>query len=133
VDFNVSHTHDVALFGVLHDARAARIGVDVERLERRINAPGVARKFLSEREREALSTLDAEQARRQVLALWTCKEAMSKATGDALSAPFSRIDIDVARTPTVRAGPGVYRPGPWTLHRAGLQDRYVATVAIWRR
>jgi len=44
VDFNVSHTAGVALIGI---ARARRIGVDIERADRRVRADGLAAKFLT--------------------------------------------------------------------------------------
>jgi 4'-phosphopantetheinyl transferase len=153
LDFNVSHTGDVALLGVLS---GARLGVDVERTDRNINVAGIARRFLTAAERASLSSLDADSARRTVLRLWTCKEAMSKATGDALSAPFASIDVDLRSEPVSKAtghalsapfasldvdlrsepvlrdGPGVYRPAQWSLHAAAVPDDYVATIAVWR-
>jgi len=128
LDFNVSHTGDAALIGCSRDAR---IGVDIERADRGINVAGIARKFLTAREREALPAQDADTARRSVLTLWTCKEAMSKATGDALTAPFAALDIDLRDGPRLRAGPGKYRPAAWSLHRADAPDGYIATVALW--
>jgi len=129
VDFNVSHTEAVAIVGLV---RNARVGVDVERLDRTINVAGIARKFLTPIERSELAALPADEARRRVLTLWTCKEAMSKATGDALAAPFDRIDVALADRAMLRAGPDVYLPRHWTLHRASAPLAYIATVALWR-
>lgn len=129
LDFNVSHTGSVAIVGTL---RNARIGVDVERIDRTINVAGIARKFLTENERLAIAPLDADAARRAVLTLWTCKEAMSKATGDALAAPFPSLDVDLRGGRTLRDGPGEYRPRRWSLHAAAVPSDHVATVAVWR-
>ena len=129
LDFNVSHTGDVALIGVNDHGR---IGVDVERADRSINVAGIARKFLTLAERHGLAALDADAVRRNVLRLWTCKEAMSKATGDALSAPFAAIGIDLRDGPVLRDGPGKYRPGGWTLHAVEMPGDYLATLALWR-
>ena len=130
LDFNVSHTAAVALIGV---AEGVRIGVDVEARNRGINQTGIARKFLTNRERDELATLDDDAQRLRVLTLWTCKEAMSKATGDALSAPFGRIDVDVAVGRTLRGGPGVYDVERWELHAPRVPPDYIATVALWRQ
>ncbi len=130
LDFNVSHTAGVALIGA---TRAARIGVDVERLDRAINVPGIARKFLTDAERRSLADVDADSARERVLRLWTCKEAMSKATGDALSAPFGSLDVTLHEGPRLCAGPVPYEPSRWTLHSAAVPAGYVATVALWQR
>jgi 4'-phosphopantetheinyl transferase len=129
IDFNVSHTGDRALVGVSSDAR---IGVDVERRDRKINVGGIARKFLTTNERQALEALDIDARRVHVLTLWTCKEAMSKATGDALSAPFASIDVDLRQGPHLRAGPGKYAPSACTLHPAEVPADHVATIALWR-
>ncbi|HJU24009.1 MAG TPA: 4'-phosphopantetheinyl transferase superfamily protein [Casimicrobiaceae bacterium] len=129
IDFNVSHTGDLGLVGVSMDAR---IGVDVERRDRQINVDGIARKFLTTNEREAIERLDDDARRQHVLTLWTCKEAMSKATGDALSAPFASIDVDLRQGPHLRAGPAKYAAAAWTLHRAEVPDDHVATIALWR-
>lgn len=129
IDFNVSHTGNVALVGVLS---GARVGVDIERSDRSINVDGIARRVLTPNERDAIARLDADAARRHVLTLWTCKEAMSKATGDALSAPFARLDVDLRNGAELRDGPGLYAPERWSLHRAAPIDDHIATVAIWR-
>jgi 4'-phosphopantetheinyl transferase len=109
------------------------VGVDVELAARAINTDGLARRCLTAAERQGLSALDADAARRRVLRLWTCKEAMSKATGDALSAPFASIDVDLRDGPRLRGGPGKYRPGAWSLHPARVPDDYIATIALWRQ
>ena len=129
LDFNVSHTAGVALIGVTN---SGRIGVDVERRDRQINVDGIARKFLTETERGDIASMDADAARRAVLTLWTCKEAMSKATGHALSAPFARIAVDCRDGRRLRDGPDPYRPGDWTLHAAEVPSDHIATVALWR-
>lgn len=129
LDFNISHTRTVALVGLVE---GARIGVDVEHAERTINTRGIARKFMTTDERGALESLSPEAARRRVLELWTCKEAMSKATGDALAAPFDQIDIDMRSYRTLRSGPAPYEPAHWTLHEAAVPKDYFATVAVWR-
>jgi len=129
VDFNVSHTADVALIAV---ARGIRIGVDIEREDRVVNAPGIARKFLTTRERASLDATRADWSRRRILRLWTCKESMSKATGDALSAPFARMDVELVPVLRLADGPAPYRPDDFTLLAAHVPSGYFGTVAIWR-
>ena len=51
IDFNVSHTAEVALIGITDEGR---IGVDVERADRIIQVPGLTRRFLADSERAAL-------------------------------------------------------------------------------
>ena len=129
IDFNVTHTDNRAMVGI---ARGVRIGVDIERGDRRLNAAGVARKFMTAAERAALPS-NGDASRRQLLQLWTCKEAMAKATGDALSAPFGRIHVALAPSPRLVAGPAPYAPRDWSLHSIQAPDDHLATVAVWHR
>ncbi len=133
LDFNVSHTRNIALIGIAHGLpRASRIGVDIERVDRAVDADKLARKFLTERERTALAPLDADARRRDFLRLWTCKEAMSKATGDALMAPFREIDVTTTNGLQLSAGPPPYTPEHWQLFAPHAADDLLATVAVWR-
>jgi 4'-phosphopantetheinyl transferase len=132
LDFNVSHTGGMALIGIAHGLRPeARIGVDVERVDRRVNADGLSRKFLTDHERAMLAPLGADERRKVFLRLWTCKEAMSKATGDALSAPFRRLDVQLLPGLALLAGPPPYAPAHWRLIAADAGDTLIATVAVW--
>jgi 4'-phosphopantetheinyl transferase len=133
LDFNVSHTDDVALIGIAAGLPAgARIGVDIERENRVVNADGLARKFMTARERARMARLDEEARRHRFLQLWTCKEAMSKATGDALSAPFRDIDVSLDDGPRLIAGPAPYVADRWRLVSAAVPMGLIATIAIWR-
>jgi 4'-phosphopantetheinyl transferase len=127
LDFNVSHTSGMALIGM---TSGCRIGVDIEHGERQLNVPGVARKFMSGREQSMLQALDDDARRRTLLRLWTCKEAMSKATGDALSAPFREIDVAVD-TLSPRDGPPPYEPARWQLVALDVPGGFLATAALW--
>ena len=128
VDFNVSHTADIALIGISYHGR---IGVDVERADREIHSAGLARKFLTDRERAALPA-DDDAVRRRILRLWTCKEALAKATGDAMSAPFGRLDITTDPALKLIDGPPPYHPRDFGLLAAEVPDPYLATIALWR-
>ena len=132
IDFNVSHTRGMALIGIADGLPAGlRIGVDVEHGERAVNADGLAVKFLSEPERAGLAPLAPDLRRRGFLRLWTCKEAMSKATGDALSAPFRDMDVAIDGGPRLVAGPAPYLPPAWELVAAATPPGLIATLAIW--
>jgi 4'-phosphopantetheinyl transferase len=128
LDFNVSHTEGMALFGI---TSGARIGVDIEHGGRQLNVEGVARKFMAAGERAWLSGLGPDARRRALLRLWTCKEAMSKATGDALSAPFRAIEVAAAGGLALAAGPAPYTPGDWQLLAVAIDGGFLATAALW--
>jgi len=134
LDFNVSHTGSVALIGLLRAAgRKTRIGVDVERAERAVGSDRLARKFLTPTEQATVAGLAPDDRRRRFLRYWTCKEAMSKATGDGLLAPFRHIDVDLSAAPRLVGGPAPYQPAAWTLVAAPVPADHFATVALWDR
>jgi len=128
IDFNVSHTQEVSLIGI---ARSARIGIDVERIDRNVNADGLCRKFLTSAERATCEPVGADLRRQRFLHYWTCKEALSKATGDGLSAPFRQLEIELNDVIRLVAGPAPYAPAHWRLRAAEVPIGFFGTVAIW--
>jgi 4'-phosphopantetheinyl transferase len=128
IDFNISHTGDVALIGIAH---TRRIGVDVERVDRDVRADGLARKFLTSAEQATLAPLPENERRARFLRYWTCKEAMSKATGDGLSAPMRRLEVQLTDGIELTRGPAPYEPARWRLHAVDVPDGYLATLALW--
>ena len=132
IDFNVSHTGDTALIGIARGLPPrTRIGVDIERRDRGVGVDRLARKFLTGNERASLAELDLRGRRERFLRYWTCKEAMSKATGDGLIAPFSRLEVTQPDIPRLADGPPPYLPEHWTLHAVSVPTTWFATVAIW--
>lgn len=129
-DFNVSHTRDAALVAI---ATSVRIGVDLERRDRDVNAVRLARKFLTASERLAMGALAADARRELFLRLWTCKEAMCKATGDGLSAPLGRLSVSASQGRLeLDSGPAPYLPADWQLVAIDVPTTHVATAALWR-
>jgi len=134
IDFNVSHTHAVALIAIARGFAAdARIGVDIERRDRAVGVDRLARKYLTANERTTLADLDVYGRCARFVRYWTCKEAMSKATADGLIAPFGRIELALADPPRLVDGPPPYVPAQWTLRHAAAPEAWWATIAIWRR
>jgi hypothetical protein len=58
---------------------------------------------------------------------------MSKATGDALSAPFRHMDVALDGGPRLVAGPMPYAPEAWRLIAAAIPPGLIASLAIWRQ
>jgi hypothetical protein len=121
-----------ARHGDLRLTRGARIGVDIEHRDRELNVEGVARKFMSPREQAMLRRARRRSAQACAAALWTCKEAMSKATGDALS----RAVPQARRHARARARlwPAARRPTKRNIGRllaVTSPAAFLATVALW--
>ena len=102
LDFNLSHARDHALIAI---ARDQPLGVDLERIDRKLDPHDLARRFFAKREADALDALPEAQRRTAFLRLWTCKEAMMKALGAGISFGLDRVafDLDGAGSPAAIA------------------------------
>lgn len=132
IHFNLSHSRDVALLGF---ARACPIGVDVERLDPVPDCEQIARRFFSQAEAASLAALPGEMRDHRFLELWTCREALLKATGEGLvaggatpearpSGPSASGFGGAERAPQVSA--------EWRIHSFRPLPGYVAAVACPR-
>lgn len=75
---NVSHTRGLVAAAL---SLEARVGIDVEALDRRVDHAAVAARFFHPLENAALARLPPAQQAQGFLALWTGKEAVAKALG----------------------------------------------------
>lgn len=102
IDFNLSHARDHALIAV---TRRQPLGVDLERIDRKLDAHDLARRFFSKHEADALAALPESRRATAFLRLWTCKEAVLKALGAGISFGLDRVafDLDPSGQPTALA------------------------------
>ncbi|MBS0319431.1 MAG: 4'-phosphopantetheinyl transferase superfamily protein [Proteobacteria bacterium] len=127
-DFNVTHTRERSLVAI---GLGARLGVDLEHRERPADSTRLARKFLSSDEQRALHAYAPALRHERFLRWWTCKEAMSKATGDGLAAPFGALTVELEPRFALRDGPAPYVPDAWQLWPVAVPDDYLGTLALW--
>lgn len=128
--FNVSHSHDLALYAV---CRALEVGVDVERIRLDIDCEQLARDIFSPNEVDVLLSLPASSRVAAFFRGWTLKEAYLKAHGGGLSLPLE--GFDVALTPGTPAALLATRPDAteaagWTLATLDPGPGYAAALAV---
>jgi 4'-phosphopantetheinyl transferase len=82
LSFNLAHTQGLVACAVM---RNAEIGIDVERINQRIDVLTLARHYFASPEVGALESCAEAQRYTQFTELWTLKEAYLKATGVGLS------------------------------------------------
>jgi len=109
LEFNLSHSHEVALVAV---ARQRAVGVDVEFIKRKFSFDDLARRFFTTREVAALFELPQPLQREAFFKCWTSKEAFLKAKGTGLSGKLDEVAITLAADQQVRINASV--PG-WSL------------------
>ena len=90
VEFNLSHSHELALIAV---AQGREIGVDVEWVREAFAFDEVAQRFFTTKEVAALHALPFHLQREAFYKCWTSKEAFLKAKGTGLSGQLDEVDI----------------------------------------
>lgn len=91
VQFNVSHSHGMALFGF---AIEGRIGVDLE-LVRNFAGETIAERYFSAQEVMELRGLPAALQDEGFFLCWTRKEAYMKARGEGLQVPLTSFHVSL--------------------------------------
>ena len=142
LSFNLSHSHDLALFAF---ARGREVGVDVERVGRDVLEKGLAERFFAPGEVAALQALPPDRQVEAFYHVWTCKEAYLKARGEGLLVPLDEFEVSVnpdapAALLRVQGDPGeTHRWSLRTLYPTGQLDAapvYVGALAVaghdWR-
>lgn len=123
--FNLSHTDGMAAVAVARDA----IGVDVERIDRRIELEMVARRVFAPVELEGLMARQGPARQRRFFELWTLKEAYVKALGDGITAPLREIAITLPAEalPTLESP---HEAGPVWLRLEAPSPDHVMALAL---
>lgn len=126
LDFNLSHSGDHALIGLV---RGARVGVDVEVWRPLPDALRLARAYFAPDEIAALAALPAATIEAAFFSLWTRKESVVKAMGTGLSLPLVSFSVTVPPDPPalLRIAGAADR---WTLRQIALGAGVSATVAV---
>ncbi|NJP21105.1 MAG: 4'-phosphopantetheinyl transferase superfamily protein [Hydrococcus sp. CRU_1_1] len=130
LQFNVSHSQDLALYGFSCD-RA--IGVDLEYLRRFDDAQNIARRFFSAQESAIIDSLPEEEKIAAFFRGWTGKEAYLKATGEGLAGSLDAVEVSLVPSEPVRLlalNGDSQAAARWHLHSFIPAVDYIATVAI---
>lgn len=91
--FNVSHSHDMALFAIVRDGM---VGIDVEKIKPDFATMEIAERFFSRSEINELRSLQGREQINGFFNCWTRKEAYIKAKGLGLSLPLNQFDVELA-------------------------------------
>lgn len=129
VEFNVSHSGDVALIAV---GTKHRLGIDIEKIRHDVDTFSLAERFFSARERAGIRALPETLRLPAFYACWTRKEAFLKATGDGLSFPLADFSMttDPNGHPKLEEIRGDFEAAKkWSLRDLSIGDGYRATAA----
>jgi len=128
--FNLSHSHDLALYAVVSKRE---VGVDLEYIQQDFDTKQIAERFFSTREIAALNALPANLQTESFFRCWTRKEAYVKARGEGLSLPLEQFDVslspdDPAALLNVAGNPA--EASRWSLRELTPAPGYMAAIAI---
>jgi len=120
LDFNLSHTGGLVACVI---GLGVRVGVDVERVDRRVNAGAVAAAHFAPGE-QAICRDD-----HGFLRLWTLKEAVAKAVGLGLALDLRDFTCAIDPPRLVAAGPVLGDLSNWQL-RSWTEDAHHLALAV---
>ncbi|MCU7800016.1 MAG: 4'-phosphopantetheinyl transferase superfamily protein [gamma proteobacterium symbiont of Lucinoma myriamae] len=92
LQFNLSHTEDVALLAI---TQGVEVGIDIECSERKTDWQGIVQRFFTEYEQKVLFALPEYQQKAAFFELWTRKEAYMKVLGTGLSLAPTKFSLTV--------------------------------------
>ena len=126
--FSLSHTHGMVACAVTKDAD---VGIDVECVDREVNAAAIAARFFAPAEARLLMHLDADSRRARFFDLWTLKEALVKALGVGLARPLASLafTVDAAGGITLEA-PADIDTKAWQFRLFAPSPRHRLAVAV---
>ncbi|MFG2561763.1 4'-phosphopantetheinyl transferase family protein [Streptomyces sp. NPDC048496] len=129
LDVGLSHTEGLLVVGL---TRVGRIGVDTEPADRRMLELGTEHQACTPYELEALERVPPERRNRELVRLWTLKEAYSKAIGQGLRFRFTEFGFGPPDVPTRMLRPdGTPGAGQeWTFHSWLVEDAYTVSAAV---
>lgn len=128
--FNISHSHEYALYGFAYHYP---IGVDLEYLREMPDLLKIARRFFSPQEYKLLNEASEEARLKLFFQLWTAKEAYLKAIGTGIADSLADVDlaIDEVLSPRLLAIEGhKVTAAKWSLYSCVPVAGYIASVAI---
>lgn len=130
--FNLSNTQGLIACAVV-DGRD--VGVDVEDTSRKTETVGIADRFFSPREVEALRALPEEAQQARFFAYWTLKEAYIKARGMGLAIPLDQFSFLLDDGPPIRIA---FEPelgddaSTWQFEHLALTPKHTTSAAVRR-
>jgi 4'-phosphopantetheinyl transferase len=130
--FNVSHTREIVVCAV---ARGSDVGVDVERFDSTRDLRAVASNVCSADELSAMRAMATEAFEKNLLALWTLKEAYLKARGlgFALQPSHLTFDLDAEAGVAASFSPEVSDdPARWWFATLDAGDEHLLSIALGR-
>lgn len=119
VQFNVSHSDDMAVYAVSF----AEVGIDIEKIEEK-DHDALAKRFFSETEQTALAALTKTERMAAFYQMWAGKEAVVKAIGNGLYAALRDFTVQLTARQVLKS-----KQEDIYLEQLSIDPEYAAAVA----
>ena len=130
LSFSLSHTKGLAVAAI---TMGAVVGVDVESIDRRVDASKIGNRFFSSEESAMLHKCKPKHLREHFFRYWTLKECYIKARGLGLSLPLDSFSFRLAGGLPHRIDFSEKDPrnsGNWRFALIRALSRYLVAVAV---
>jgi len=123
-EFNLSHT-----VGQVYAAFSSHaVGLDIESVDRRVNAPDLAQKYFSPIEAAHIAAQPENRINALFLRYWVCKEATVKLSGDGIYHGLRDAEISLG---TDGWSEGFYRGRKVRIREFRLSAQLMGALAAW--
>ena len=133
IEFNISHSGDVIIFGF---TKNNEIGIDVEYIKQDPELLEIASNFFSDEEVKSLYELDTSERLLGFFNCWTRKESFIKAKGDGLSFPLKEFVVSLSpykKTALLKTKWDANEKSKWVLESFVPSSGYVGAIAVQGR
>lgn len=130
LEFNISHSQNLALYGITLNRP---IGVDLEYIRDFEQVEPIAQRFFTPQEYQQIKSLPKPQQQETFFRAWTAKEAYLKATGEGLSGGLDTVEIELNRKQPLKLISINQNPqaaNHWRLYELNPAPNYQAAIAI---
>jgi 4'-phosphopantetheinyl transferase len=127
--FSLSHTRGMVACAV---TAGAEVGVDVECVDRDVDAGGIAARFFAPAEAAQLTALKGDARRDRFFDLWTLKEALVKALGRGMAVSMKSLAFTVGPGGDIRLDAPDVDTQAWQFALFAPSPRHRLAVAVQR-
>jgi 4'-phosphopantetheinyl transferase len=129
VCFSVSYSGDCCLVAIAD----TDVGIDVEKLEQRLDLDAIAEQFFDPGEAAAIKFLSGDRKVYAFFRCWTCKEALIKAMGGGLaSRSLDGLVVSLEGDDPMLLASEYGDPRSWTLAMPRMAPPWIAAIALRR-
>lgn len=128
--FNLSHSHELALYGFSCDRR---IGVDTEHIRPVKDLLSLAKRFFVRSEYEFLNHLPLFEREKAFFQIWTAKEAYLKAIGAGIGGGLEQVEVIINSDGTgtsLKIHETCSTDTQWSVISTTTPSAYVATIVV---